>query len=452
MVLIILQWNARSLIANGQEFKKYIDNLIEKPHIICIQETWLKPQLDFIIKGYNVIRNDREYGRGGGIATFIQNGMKYKVVQINTDYESIINKIWTERGCIDIINYYNPCKKLSQNILEDVVGPIQDSVIWCGDFNSQNSLWGSNSTDANGLLIEEFIDIKYLVCINNGEGTRFNSINNTETAIDLTFVSSSIAGVSTWSVRKHTTVGSDHYPVMTKIGTKICYEKEKRIPRWKLEKVNWEVFQEICEKRCLTLQVENQMDVNIFNNKLVNEIIQSAEEIIPKSTGVRCTKNVPWWNNDCKEAIKARNKAFRQLKKHHSQDTLILYKRAQAKVRKTIKAQKRTFWRQYCNSIGREVQVSDVWGMIRRMGGIRRNYELPVLNSGDKIAVNNLEKAELLVQIFKKVHSSDNLSEVARQCRNKTLMEFPNILKKNKMSKNPLDLPLNIEFTFKRLS
>lgn len=39
MVLIILQWNARSLIANGQEFKKYVENLKEKPNVICIQET-----------------------------------------------------------------------------------------------------------------------------------------------------------------------------------------------------------------------------------------------------------------------------------------------------------------------------------------------------------------------------------------------------------------------------
>jgi len=65
---------------------------------------------------------------------------------------------------------------------------------------------------------------------------------------------------------------------------------------------------------------------------------------------------------------------------------------------------------------------------------------MPVLNNGDKISVNNLEKAELLVQLFKKVHSSDHLSEEARQCRNKTLMEFPNILKKN----NLLDLSLNM--------
>lgn len=38
MVLILLQWNARSLISNGQEFKKYIDTLEEKPDVICIQE------------------------------------------------------------------------------------------------------------------------------------------------------------------------------------------------------------------------------------------------------------------------------------------------------------------------------------------------------------------------------------------------------------------------------
>lgn len=37
MVLFILQWNARSLIANGQELKSYIQNLTDKPDIICIR-------------------------------------------------------------------------------------------------------------------------------------------------------------------------------------------------------------------------------------------------------------------------------------------------------------------------------------------------------------------------------------------------------------------------------
>lgn len=58
-------------------------------------------------------------------------------------------------------------------------------------------------------------------------------------------------------------------------------------------------------------------------------------------------------------------------------------------------------------------------------GGIRRNYELPVMISADRMAGSNLDKAELPVKTFKKVHSSDNLSEEA-QCRSDILMDNPN--------------------------
>jgi len=63
-VMLILQWNARSLIANGQDFKQFIRNRREKPDVICIQESWLKPNLDFIIYGYVSVRQDRENGGG----------------------------------------------------------------------------------------------------------------------------------------------------------------------------------------------------------------------------------------------------------------------------------------------------------------------------------------------------------------------------------------------------
>jgi len=52
MVLNIIQWNARSLISNGQEFKKYVEDLEVKPNVICIQESWLISKLDFGIKGH----------------------------------------------------------------------------------------------------------------------------------------------------------------------------------------------------------------------------------------------------------------------------------------------------------------------------------------------------------------------------------------------------------------
>ena len=44
------------MIANGQEFKRFIEDRSDKPDIICIQETWLKNQLDCIVYGCVSIR------------------------------------------------------------------------------------------------------------------------------------------------------------------------------------------------------------------------------------------------------------------------------------------------------------------------------------------------------------------------------------------------------------
>lgn len=59
MVMHIPQWNARSLIANGQELKKYMYELDVVPDVVCVQETWLQPHLDFVIPGFSSIRYDR---------------------------------------------------------------------------------------------------------------------------------------------------------------------------------------------------------------------------------------------------------------------------------------------------------------------------------------------------------------------------------------------------------
>ncbi len=49
LMFYILQWNAWSLIANGQELKRFVDAFEAKPALICIQETWLRPALNFEI-------------------------------------------------------------------------------------------------------------------------------------------------------------------------------------------------------------------------------------------------------------------------------------------------------------------------------------------------------------------------------------------------------------------
>lgn len=98
MMVCILQWNARSRIANGQEFKKLMWDLEIKPDFVCIQETWLKPCLDFVIPGYTCLRKDRSDRSGSGCATFVKSGIQYKVWEYDSSLECLIVEIWSSQG------------------------------------------------------------------------------------------------------------------------------------------------------------------------------------------------------------------------------------------------------------------------------------------------------------------------------------------------------------------
>lgn len=185
-----------------------------------MQETWLRPHLDFILHGYVAVCMNRESGTRGGVAMFIQQGIGYRIIKISKDSEAIVVEVWMRKTTIWIVNYYNPCGKLSKEALEKITGE--------------------------------------------------------ETNQTVTF------------------------------------------------------------------------------------------------------KVVPWWSDEFNKAINARNKAFRKVKGSFSFNDLIEYKKTQAEVRRMIRNAKRNYWKQFCNNIGRETHINQVWGMIRRTGVIRREYTLPL--------------------------------------------------------------------------
>lgn len=94
--------------------------LQEKPKVICLKETWLKPHLDFKIQGYEWVRKDRKIGTGGGVVTFIEQSLRYRVISSN-EIEAVIVEIWTDKGSIKVINLYNLCKKIQKEKCEELV-------------------------------------------------------------------------------------------------------------------------------------------------------------------------------------------------------------------------------------------------------------------------------------------------------------------------------------------
>ncbi len=137
------------------------------------------------------------------------------------DLEYIMVVLWERGEEVVIINYYNPCKRLEVDKLLRIQGNNRHKVIWCADFNAHSKIWGGSHTDVNGRVIEDLMDDKELVCINDGRGTRINITTGNEAALDITLVSNPLAGISHWHVWNDTTVGSDHYPVSCSVGERV---------------------------------------------------------------------------------------------------------------------------------------------------------------------------------------------------------------------------------------
>lgn len=73
-------------------------------------------------------------------------------------------EIWVGRKELVIMNYYNTSKRMELIKLEEIEGQSRASIVWFGNFNAHNILWGSEKTDSNGQVIEDLLNEKNLVC------------------------------------------------------------------------------------------------------------------------------------------------------------------------------------------------------------------------------------------------------------------------------------------------
>lgn len=108
----------------------------------------------------------------------------------------------------------------------------------CGDFNSHNIIWGSLNTDANGLIIEELLELNFLVYVMIGRGTRYGCNRNLECFRFNSGVKCNSWNYFSWEVLSDSSMGSNHFPIIISVGTEVGKEEEMQIPRWKLNRAN----------------------------------------------------------------------------------------------------------------------------------------------------------------------------------------------------------------------
>ena len=253
----------------------------------------------------------------------------------------------------NLVKRYNPRGKINRDEFSFLF--TLQNVIICGDFNSKNLIWGSNTTDLNGRLIQELLDENDLHLLNDVSGTHITFSGN-QTPFDLTFVSNSLSHISNWNV-ENDTLGSDHFLIRIEL-----YQKRKvnevnsKCNLWNYKKAKWNLFRENLE----TLSNNrNHTEINKYWKSISKEITGAAVIYIPK-VKQRIKNPVPYWNEECNEAIKERKRARRKIIKSKLPQDFIVYKQKKALAQKIIKSSKKQYWQHYCNSLNKNSNLNKI--------------------------------------------------------------------------------------------
>ena len=390
---------------NFDDLKMFLTDM--NPACVCLQETYLTPQLGEGNEpeiGYSYHRKDLiSDGRAhGGVAILVRVDIPSARLYLNTSLQAVAVKIRLHKSITICSLYLPPQEQINKSELDNLFHQLPGNVLVLGDYNAHNVLWNSSYTSTRGRIIEDIVSKNDYIILNGTEATHFNATSLSVSNIDLSIASPSLKQDFEWSVYGEL-LGSDHYPVLLQT-TKPFQSTAERVPKWILRDADWESF--------LTLsKIERNADTFDSVDEMVmhfeETIIAAARETIPTSSTRPRRIPIPWWNDECKRDISAREKALEKFKNEPTLENRITYAKLKAIARRTVRKAKRDSWREYVNKLNREATSKQVWNRIARIQHKGARDPISILKEGNLEFQSHKEIADHLGGIFS-FHSSVN--------------------------------------------
>ena len=151
------------------------------------------------------------------------------------------------------------------------------------------------------------------------------------------------------------THGSDHCPIQLVYNLSDVLDNDQ-IPRWNLKKADWSLFKQHCITNITSERFEECSDEMMINNYdkmsvFTDLLLDCAMVAIPMTKINPKKKPKPYFDEECKEMISERKKAFNRIRNNSSLENIKKYQVLRAKCQKTIKQNKRSSWKQYVSSV-----------------------------------------------------------------------------------------------------
>ncbi|KAG1674651.1 Heat shock protein cognate 4 [Nymphon striatum] len=361
---------------------------------MCLQETRLNGTFNTTIRRYSIYRRDLPSEHpAGGVCIIVNNQIPHSSVQLNSSLQAIAVRVSMHKVLTICSIYIPPSSPIIAADVEDLLHQLPAPALICGDFNGHNILWGSRVTNSRGRTIENIILNTNLCLYNDTSMTYLDLSAGTYSALDLTLCHPSLFQDFTWMVDGdlHT---SDHFPIHVKgNGPPI----KGRPQRWKLHKADWTMFKQLCAEQ---LNISSFAEISDQYSEFITILLEVAEISIPKTSQYPKRFNKPWFNKDCKDAVRERKRLLRKFSLRPTSDNLSSYRQAAAAARRTIRQAKRESWRQYVSKLNSQSSIKSAWDRLRKIRGKGTSDGYKHLNVGGTaitshhVGISGNEKAD----------------------------------------------------------
>jgi len=140
-------------------------------------------------------------------------------------------------------------------------------------------------------------------------------------------VSSDLAARANWAVLNNT-MGSDHSPTLVKIDELgDPHINDYPCHSFNMTRADWSQFKRACEDSFTNGENSVDGDVDNMYEDMVQNIISAAEKCIPRTRPKCHQKRLPYWNQNCRDAVYARNRARNKMNKNRTPENVEAYRK-----------------------------------------------------------------------------------------------------------------------------
>lgn len=246
------------------------------------------------------------------------------------------------------------------------------------DANSKNGLWGSPIEDRRGRQLEDLINEKNLVVLNNNTEPTFVGHRGTS-FIDVTLANQDMYEIiNDWKLTEDESL-SEHKYISFAISDGRRAETEPHRTGYCTKRANWTRFREIIAAQADTLireinECETTDGLDSIAKEISDTVVNACDRSMPRRKAFQ--NSVPWWTPELTEFRRETNKARRRFQRSANAEERnergIVYREKFNEYKMALQDTRVKKWKEFCTRSG----GTDPWGLAYR--AVRREHNAEV--------------------------------------------------------------------------